>query len=80
MLSRGDIVYAFFILLILLVLSVLSVTGVLWAEYSKFAWVVIVVGGLALLKPIANAIGNSDPGKNFLEKIKDGFADSYASN
>lgn len=80
MLSRGDLVYAFFLLLILIVLSILSVTGVQWAEYSKYAWVIIVVGGLTLLKPISNAIGNSDSGKNFFEKVKDGFTDSYATS
>lgn len=79
MLSRGDLVYAFFLLLILLVLSILSVSGVLWTDYSHFAWVVIVVGGLTLLKPLANAIGNSDPGKNFFDKVKDGFGDAYAA-
>lgn len=77
--SRGDLVYAFFLLLILIVLAILSVTGVYMSQYSNFAWVIIVAGGLALLKPIANAIGNSAP-KNFFEKLKDGFGDSYASS
>lgn len=80
MLSRGDLVYAFFLLLILLLLSILSVSGVLWSTYSSVAWIIIVVGGLLMLKPIANALGNSDSGKNFLEKIRDGFGDSYASD
>jgi len=79
MLSRGDLVYVFFLLVALIVLAILSVSGVLWSEYSSFAWVVIVVGGLTLLKPIANALGNSDTGSSFLTKMKNSFGEQYGS-
>jgi len=74
--SRGDLVYVFFLLLALIMLSILSVTGVLWSQYSQYAWAIIVLGGLVLLKPIANAFGNSNPG-NIFEKIKESFGEQY---